>query len=797
MVMVTKIQSKLIIEEPKIPDGTYETNVCRRSTGESIFFDSLTYIDGRVELFVEESGGTDFMTALNSVGQEPEVGGLVPCKTIGTIEIYNNEIFLSSEDYIKNKYDIAEVNGIPYQLGVNVRLSSGAVVCFTGYGEMKYSPDNAFNTLNQGDAVTDQIPYRLQPVVTDIWTGTYDAIVTGIDWFDDGDGFFSVNAQSNPVSRVYPLALTTGATCVVTTDVVVSSVPNTPGGSEFTLGGDIAVKQLDSDGNVIGSNAFVISNGSGLAKEWTFVVAEGAVALEFNPANNTRMSLRVASLAQSTPAPVEYLEVTVLGSVDVGNELNVSKVWTGTNWIEQADVFEHTPGSTEPLEATFALEENCIYQIDVEAQDLTSGGFQVALGSNEHPFVYETNDGVAITLRANSDSEVLKITPTSDLVANIKKTISIRKIIKKGTDACDVDRLLVTPGTGQVNLEWMISPEKRMSQLYNAQFTYTGLDLVASDAQFGVRHNNEIESIYVHDATIYAKRHGVSCKGGQWGELYNVRVEGGFVEIEGVTGKEKFQAGVSFSDADPLMVHGHCIHFDVDLQLEPMGDTNYVLTNSDPIVANGAGQAANDARLYNFDARLTGSSDGIVDSKLPTFNNFLTAGTCHRSIRTHDKTAQLVVNSDLTEHPESQCIYHVAYGASRISVWNNYIDGLRVISRQQMLDLESKIGVHSDRAALLTDHPEENAYDGFTVLRTYPKLPPQIYARMTDLEFEYSTDNVNWSPLDVPNVDDKTFRGAFWRSAPLAPGTYYIQMRTRNHDSFGTRKLAETTVEVL
>jgi hypothetical protein len=811
MSVTTSPVSKVVIKDATIPDGLQLVSLDAADDGTSVIRKQpLTFIAGEAEINIP------FATTKRVVGYQidnawpPQKGSVLALESVGTLELFANETWRTDGGFFLDISELVTVNGKSGPIGDNIALDSGALVNFSSSGSLTYSPRNAFNHLAEGETAIDSIPYTIAPSTwgDEAWDGLATLLEgTSIGNLGDmGDGWYSAGYDENGENYTnYPsnLLWVLGDNLKVGESYRLHWSVDEATRVEGGYNGAVEVYWMDANGekitpiNTSWPRIVANQNNTGVQEGSlsTVPVPEGAVGIYLDTTNGTRLQFKVRSVIREIPAEVFHLDILVKGSEDVGPELNDGLAWAGAGWTETDGTFLHAAGDTSPLEATVTgLMPDHIYQYVVETANATVGTVRLALGDNVQDWDIETNEPDVVTLRAASDTEILKVIPSSDFDGEVSG-LSLKYIKKRGTKAADLRFVQGAGGTGQATLTWMIPTAASFTDTQTPQKVHTG-ELNFSN-EFGVRESDVIESMHVHDATSVGKRGGVSIKGGDWFQAENVMVTGGWPED---ASSWKYQVGFVLCDnGKPTMKAQMFNHCYVDLLMEPMPD-NYVTQNSDGFVINGGNERFN-SRMYMYDCAADGIPDGCIDQKLVGFVNQMGAYGGHRSIRAHGSTHTMAINTLTQEQEGTECAYHIGYATGRVNVYNCWYenqDGFRRIhSVSQMRNVIDDRGAFSSSYALATDESAQGGHNSFCPIRNYPRYPDFCRVHMTDMEFEMSNDGgATWSELTLPFTNDQGVIAENRRTFAIAAGTYSFRARCRNHDFIGAWSQVDDVVVV-
>ncbi len=810
MSVTTSPTSKVVINDPSIPDGLQIVGLDLADTGDQLFRKKpLAFKDGLTEVEIPFAPTTRVVGYQIDNGWPPRMGSVLVSETQGSLELFANETWRTQSNFFRDASQFKSINGVEGPIGDNIVLPSGGLVNVSSDGTLTYSPRNAFNHLAEGEMAVERISYTTENSTweDDCWTNELVAPHDGGDIVFGADGWMSIayDYEGNKITE-YP------------SDLMYALGDNFKTGETYQLSWE--VDEIPVEGGYNGSIEFYWYDENkeeiGLVESgWPRIrpdkeregLQTGIIIIENVPANakylylktpnGTRFQLRMSesTMIREIPAETKYFEIQIKGSEDVGPELNNGLTWAGAGWSEGESVFTHTAGSTNALEATVSgLTVGHIYQFSLVSQNATAGTVKMALGANEQEWEIETNQPDVVMLRASAETETLRIIPSSDFDGEVTD-VSFKWIKKHGDSAASLDFIKGFGGTGEARLEWKIPTVAKFTDTLTPQKEHTGV-LNYSD-EFGVRENDVIESMWVHDATSVAKRGGVSIKGGDWFQADNVMVTGGYPESESGW---KFQVGFVLCDnGKPTMKAQQFNHCYVDLLMAPMTD-NYTTQNSDGFVVNG-GNDRFDSRLYMYDCAADGIPDACVDQKIVGFINQMGAYGGHRSIRAHSSTHTLAINTLTTEQEGTESAYHIAYASGRVNVYNCWYenqDGLhRIHSVGQMRSLNDPRGAFSEGTAVATNELAQGGLNSFCALRNYPRYPDFIRVHMTDMEFEVSSDGgTTWSTLELPFTSEQGVIAENRRTFSIAAGTYSFRARCKNHNEIGEWSQVDNVVVV-
>ena len=773
MSIVTIPTSIVVVEDESIPSGLHRTRLEYFDSGEQASqSQTVAWINGRAEIEINRAAGAQTVGYVMENIFPPQNGACIAGVSTGQLECFANETFRTNEGYITNVDDIVLIEGEADKVGDNIELSNGAIVHVDGDGTLTFAPNNAFNYLNPGETATQSIRFTtaLASAGPNLVDGTWDdsnPLSTYDDqsanaWTAQADNWWSVNTSEFPQSRQHFVTVTEGTEYTLVFEVRDSTLTS-------NRDGNMEVFALDNTGARIGSRLNEFSSVNGITeRSIVFTVPTGMVGFEVDLANGTRADIRLSSLTAVIPAPESTIDITVKASEDVEIELITSPVVVS--------------GTTVTPVALTGLMPNHVYQIAVEVDNLTTGSLSVALGSNTADHSIDGNYSDVFLLTANSANQSLNINLTPDFDGTIE-SVSVRKLVKKSGNAAPINAVLASSTvTGQLDIEWRVSPRSKFTDTLTPVETETGV-LNFSD-EFGVRRGSEITSMHVYDATSTAKRSAVSLKGGDWIQCENVYVTGGYPET---SSSWKFQTGFIFCDTnEESMDNMQLINCNTDLLLPPMPD-NYVTQNSDGLVNNN-GIDAYFQRLYMVDVSVRNIADGGFDNKNTAFGTLCEVIGGRRCKRSHSDTHDVYAYSRFEEVEETECAFHFTDAKGKTSVFNSYHTGLsgtkRIVSNDQLLNLFDKNGRFNTTPAIATDDSGGGGTKGLMVLKTAPKIPDFAYVNATRYEFQISVDGgSNWSPLIVSYTNNHNLCGANKRTIDIAAGNYTVRCRSWYHDA--------------
>ena len=467
----------------------------------------------------------------------------------------------------------------------------------------------------------------------------------------------------------------------------------------------------------------------------------------------------------STADDIYVHQFTIHASPEVGAKVVQPNAFSGSGWSKDGERYTASNTNTS-LSADYAFEEGEIYQISLKLEGRTSGGVLPSIGSEQGQYSHSIEGTEVWLIRAPANATSITIAGqsyTGDVL-----NIYVRKLLRNETPA--VPELEATVSGNDVELEWYLTPIERITDTVTPRVTKTGE--LAESARNGYYDRNGGTYLF-EDAFSVGRKSTINLRGGDNLEVFKLKVTGGY------RGEyEKWQNALSPEmNGGPYFEKIQACYIDCDLLLESSrGVYSSQFGNSDVIVFNGLTNAETfDARGWVLGMRGKGSSDGVIDSKKRTEVNHSTFIGAYRQLRLQRNGTGLVTNCDFITEWGTKESFAPTKAYTLIHIWNSYVDGLRCVTREQMLSQIRPNDYFSDVGAVRINSGSVG------VLKTYPTIDDHCRVAMTDMEFEVSSNGgSSWSPLNVPDVGLPGVIGCFKRSLNFTSGTYQIRCRCLN-----------------
>lgn len=487
----------------------------------------------------------------------------------------------------------------------------------------------------------------------------------------------------------------------------------------------------------------------------------GKAHLDLDPGETREITFRY-----STSTTIYVHKFIVHASPEVGAKVVQPTDFSGSGW-SLTDGAYHASGTSNPLTASYAFEQNEIYQVSIEVDNTTQGSVKPQIGSELGQYSHSINDVEVWLIRAPNGANAVSVLP--DSFAGEVGPIYVRKLLRTETPA--VPELEATVNGNTVNLAWYLTPIERISDTESPRVYITGeLNQTEKDG-----YKNSGGGFYLfEDVYCSGKKTGINLRGGDALEVWKMEVTGGY---EGEF--DTWQSAISTDqNRGPYLKKSQICYLTCDLGLDSnRGGYTSEFGNSDPIVLNGiTNQETFESAAFILGLDGRNGSDAIVDTKKYTEINHSSHLGGYRQLRVHNVGTALVANSDFDRNDDSRQVFTPTHSHAIIEVWNCIADGERCVSVEQMLNVLQ---------------PEGTRYAGFgqvgpfldsiEVLKTYPTINNLCRVAMTDMEFEYSTDSgTTWQILTIPNIGLPGVVGMFKRSINFSSGTYQIRCRCLN-----------------
>ncbi|WAK44640.1 hypothetical protein vBAmePPT11V19_00014 [Alteromonas phage vB_AmeP_PT11-V19] len=294
------------------------------------------------------------------------------------------------------------------------------------------------------------------------------------------------------------------------------------------------------------------------------------------------------------------------------------------------------------------------------------------------------------------------------------------------------------------------------------------------NSEFGIRDEDNTGKFSVIDTFSVGKRGAISLKGGTYCYVDNCDVKGGYTGSN-----EKYTVGFIFQDSgSKIMKTQTMVNCFVDI-MHPShrGDYN-VGPNSDPIVLNStSGSLGFIQQAYISNCWLTNGGDGIIDSKMVTFTNYVDAVNGNRTLRSHNGTVHVTANTTLARTSEfgNQCLIHMKARDSRVTLFNVWVINATGAEKTRLVDREDL-----DMSNVVAqDNGRSEALDLIHIAKTIPSMTDNVLFAWDVLEMQYRvTGDSEW--LDLGTIEHDHAGAITWDLDALPSNTYDFRCRAMN-----------------
>ena len=470
----------------------------------------------------------------------------------------------------------------------------------------------------------------------------------------------------------------------------------------------------------------------------------------------------------STDTLIYMHQFEVQASPEVGAKVVQPTAFSGSGWTDNNGVYS-TSGTSSPLSANYAFEQDEVYQISLKLSEKQSGSVKPKIGTAEGQYSHAINGTEVWLIRAPANATQIQIT-AAGYKGNVEN-IYVRKLLRNETPA--VPTLDATVSGNTVTLEWEIIPISRLRDIYPPDI-HVQDQILDYDAQSGYYRKDETKSYLFENVTSIGKRKGISLYGAVALEV------DGFVCTGGYTGSnDTWQVGIQADLYTPYTKIQQLGNLKIDLGLPSnFGNYNAQFGNSDPIVINGAysGEESYQYSAHIYNADLRNGSDAVTDiKKNAEVNHAYYYGAC-KMLRTHKHGKALIANTDFEQSYGTREVFSPTHSPAIIEIWNCTVDGARCITKEQLNEQKKDASFYFSGRGPLAAHQHS-----VEVLKTYPTLNDLNRFSMTDMEFETSSNGgSSWQSLNVPKVGLPGVVGVFERSLSFSSGTHQIRCRCLN-----------------
>tara|TARA_Y100000766_G_C18756696_1_gene531255 strand:- start:213 stop:926 length:714 start_codon:yes stop_codon:yes gene_type:complete len=202
--------------------------------------------------------------------------------------------------------------------------------------------------------------------------------------------------------------------------------------------------------------------------------------------------------------------------------------------------------------------------------------------------------------------------------------------------------------------------------------------------------------------------------------------------------------------------------------------------NSDHIVLNAnINRDGYKAKSYIFNSHARQWSDGMVDSKMTTFNMHSNYEGGWRTVRFHDVTSELIYCCKINTVADSQSALHIKQCNSRALLFQTTINGYRAVSVSQLQGVAKAIAMDTD------DNSSEENYLTIQIMKTFPRIPAEGRVNMTNMDVQIQYNQTGeW--VDVDAEYPIFFSDSLVRTlSGLPSGTHNLRVRAVNGEHVG------------
>lgn len=291
---------------------------------------------------------------------------------------------------------------------------------------------------------------------------------------------------------------------------------------------------------------------------------------------------------------------------------------------------------------------------------------------------------------------------------------------------------------------------------------YTGEP--AFNSEFGIRHTSPVGNIRVKDASFDGFRVSITLGGGEHLNVDNVDVYCGTD-----TAISRWQKGISPSETNEdqfksmVFLNNH-----VDMGLESHGGDYSNGSNSDGLVLNSDNRvdSAYEHTSYSGNCYMYDPGDGVIDAKLLSITNYFRGENGWRTMRGHSKSIHLMCNTSLFTGDTTQCAIHVTYTRSRVILFNTYVNGNRIVDRDDLLVSQ----------VVAQDTSREDALSTIHIAKTMPNVTDNVLFAFDEMYGQYKlSSSETW--IDLPPIYHNHIEALGWH-LNVSDGTYDFRVKT-------------------
>lgn len=725
--------------------------------------------------------------------------------------------------------NIIKIDGINYTMGQVYTLPNGVSLTFSTRGCVSIMPRGIGDHLNPGEVLSFSIPITYE----DDSREDIECFVLASE--EVGPNLASSNADTHTVSltegKVYEIAFT----------------------SSGSLEGSIHPEIV---GDTTANPDYVLSENN--REVWHLRAPANAGTINLVRADNhagsiTNLHIREVLSDEGNVTDVEYFsvkggteEVTVnwvpkpvagfLSDVEPHDEYLTGQLNTGT-WYQDEDenwVLNFNPGErmvsnsqlTRPAGDSFSI--TLVYGFDPSSYGRPLGNkdgkySQIVIDPFNRKFVFtdgdsvsfpfnlpvydflalntyelECNDTGTVTLYLNGSPVGTlenclaqfvfnRINATDDVSATSQAAYSEIKIEYGGSlvahfSANGSDRTVNPPVFGDISGTNKVTEARNMTLVTAAPDAY--IDYVG------------VQNLKAHKVTVSARRQGIRREAGARESVTGYTEVIGSTFIGGYTGSgDDAQRGVVLGSNDTstgvVMFAGNYS----DMKQEA-NNTGYTDGNSDSLLMNStSGDARHFSHAFTFANYLKGASDGQQDYKISNDmeSNTLIGGLS--PVRMHIASVTRIGNTVLKRKADSRSAINVNYPISRCMLFNVWIDDVRAMDAQQLVNFANPNPDPRYTDGALYGWSDTTPAAGLVkqvyVAKSKLRHHPHCTFNLTDYELQYSDEGTGtWQSLELDGNHLQGILGAPRRTLSLPAGRYDFRLRAR----FGNREGYWSTV---
>lgn len=284
------------------------------------------------------------------------------------------------------------------------------------------------------------------------------------------------------------------------------------------------------------------------------------------------------------------------------------------------------------------------------------------------------------------------------------------------------------------------------------------------NSEFGVRHTSLAGNVRIKDASFDGFKGAVSLRGGEHLNCDNVDTYSGYP-----TELSRWQTGFSPSETNggqfKSIVFNNC---HTNMGLEPHGGDYSNGSNSDCIVLNSDNRVdlGYEHTAYSGNCYMYDPADGVIDAKMLSITNYFRGENGWRVMRGHSKSIHLLCNTSMFTGDATQCAIHVAYTRSRAILFNTYVNGNRIVDRDDLLVDQ----------VVSQDTPRDVALNTIHIAKAMPNVTDNILYAFDELHGQYKeTSSSTW--IDLPPIYHNHAEALGWHLS-VDDGNYDFRVKS-------------------